>query len=58
MPPAFGIAVVNSTLLKSPGSTIRAASTYERGIAAPAPAAARPGRRKKPELSVAPVANA
>ena len=56
MPPARGIAVASSTMLKSPGRRISAASRYESGIAGPAPAAASPGNRKKPELRVAPVA--
>ena len=39
MPPAFGIAVVSSTLLKRPGRMMAAARTHDSGIAAPAPAA-------------------
>ena len=58
MPPALGMAVASSTRLNSPGKRISAPSRYVSGIAGPAPAAASPGRRKKPELSVAPVARA
>ena len=52
------MAVANSAMLRIPGRSSRPASRYAKGIALPAWAAARPGSRKKPELSVAPVAMA